>query len=85
MTPLRKSRESPRAWEGQVERVLRPLLLAQDLLVAEVDHLERYNRLLEGPTDEVLTDILCRLRDEQVLRISLLQGRIQSIRSTLEV
>lgn len=60
------------------------LRLAEDLLLAEVDHLERYNRLLESPTDEALADLLCLVRDEQVRRISLLQQRIQSIRSSLE-
>lgn len=60
------------------------LRLAEELLVAEVDHLERYNRLLERPTDAALADLLRQVRDEQVRRISLLQQRIQNIRSTLE-
>lgn len=60
------------------------LRLAEDLLLAEVDHLERYNRLLESPTDVALADLLRLVRDEQVRRISLLQQRIRSIRSTLE-
>lgn len=60
------------------------LRLTEDLLLAEVDHLERYNRLIEHSTDSSLADLLIQVRDEQVRRISLLQQRIQAIRSTLE-
>lgn len=60
------------------------LRLTEDLLLAEVDHLERYNRLLESPLDASLVDLLRQVRDEQVRRISLLQQRIQIFRTALE-
>lgn len=60
------------------------LRLAEDLLLGEVDLLERYNRLLERLGDPTLADLLRQIRDEQVRRINLFQNRIQHIRSTLE-
>lgn len=60
------------------------LRLTEELLLAEVDHLERYNRILEQPADTAIADLLRQVRDEQVRRISLLQQRIQILRTALE-
>lgn len=60
------------------------LRLAEYFLSTEVDHLERYNRLLDRPTEPTLAELARQFRDEQIRRISLLQQHIQSVRLSLE-
>ncbi len=61
------------------------LRIVEDLLAAEVEHLARYNRLLERGLDAGLAGALARWRDDEVARVDALQARVRSCRIATEV
>ena len=61
------------------------LRIIEGLLAAEVDHLARYNRLLEHLSEADGLSFLRTLRDEQLRRVDLVRERIDAYRTILGV
>lgn len=60
------------------------LKIVEELLGAELEHLKRYNRLLEGGVDEGLASFLARFRDDEVRRVDALNERVLAYRVELQ-
>lgn len=60
------------------------LKIVEDLLGAEIEHLKKYNRLLEGGVDEGLASLLARYRDDEVRRVDALHERVRAYRVEIQ-